>query len=1372
LLIGVGLTATVQPAEPPTAAKSADLVFEHTVRPLLSRYCVDCHGPELAEAEIDLAGFTTVEQVRRNVAVWQKLAEALDSGQMPPPDAKQPATEERTALLGWTRSLLTREAAAHAGDPGPVVLRRLSNAEYTYTLRDLTGLETLDPAKEFPVDSAAGEGFTNVGQALVMSPALVTKYLDAAKRVAEHAAFVSDGVRFSPYTTRRDWTNERLAAIRRLYQRYTTEGGGQGVNLQGIQFQTNQGGRLPIERYLLATLEERTRLRAGPPSAFEEVARERLLSPRYLTRLWTRLESSDAAAADAWIFHPLQTAWSTATPADVPLLLAFITTWQSDLWKFQPVGQIGIHPAIHEWQAPVDPGATRREFRVKLPPTTPDGGLPITLSVSDVGDGGAHDQVVWERPRLVAPGRPDLLLRDVPRVAQAVQTDRARHFTQAATALAAAAEARRASDHVDLAALSAKHRVDRDSLTAWLEYLGIATGARVELGPLLQRKLESAAGYDFIQGWIGDDALSIVANSSDQAVRIPGHMKPHGVAVHPSPSLAIGVGWRSPVAATLAISGSIQHAHPECGNGVRFWLEFRRGPSRLRLAEGLAQGGNPVAIGPLADITVRPDDVLALVIDPRDGNHSCDLTAIDLTLSDGTRTWDLARELSPHLLAGNPHADSLGHPDVWHFYTEPAGGAAGPVLPAGSLLAQWQATDDPQRQQQLATDLQRLLSRDPATLEPNTPDSLLVEQLRSLSGPFTTAILQAVQAADASTIATDDRWGLPAARFGGPGVDPASLLLTSSGDLSFRLPPELVVGAEFVTTATMDPVQGVGGVARVAVQTDVAVSPSSPGPVLVSGDASTQAGLNAACAAFRELFPVALCYPQIVPVDEVVTLTLYYREDGRLRDLMLDAAEAAELDRLWDELLYLAQEPRELVTAITQLYQFATQDRSDLLEPIATLQGIVQARAEAFERQLLDDEPRQLASVLAFVATAYRRPLATEEATQLHALYATLREEGLDHEAALRMLLARILVSPAFLYRLEVPGPGTTAGPVSDLELASRLSYFLWSSAPDDRLRDLALAGRLHDDAVLAEETRRMLRDPKARRLAIEFGCHWLHIHGFDQLDEKSERHFPTFAGLRDDMYEEAIRVLTELFQENRSLLSLVDGDATFLNAELAAHYGIPEVEGPEWRRVTGVRAQGRGGILGLSATLAKHAGASRTSPILRGTWLSEVLLGEKLPKPPKDVPPLAETVTEGLTERQMTELHSREPACAKCHVRVDPFGFALEAFDAIGRYRTQDAAGLPIDTRTTLPDGTAIRGAEELRHYLVTTRRDAFVRQFTKKLLGYALGRATRLSDEPFLNELQTRLAANDHRVETAVLAIVHSPQFRNIRGHDMVDE
>jgi hypothetical protein len=205
---------------------------------------------------------------------------------------------------------------------------------------------------------------------------------------------------------------------------------------------------------------------------------------------------------------------------------------------------------------------------------------------------------------------------------------------------------------------------------------------------------------------------------------------------------------------------------------------------------------------------------------------------------------------------------------------------------------------------------------------------------------------------------------------------------------------------------------------------------------------------------------------------------------------------------------------------------------------------------------------------------------------------------------------------------------------------------------------------------------------------------------------------------------------------------------------------------------VTGARQIGRGGILAQATTLAKQSGASRTSPILRGNWISEVLLGEKLPRPPKGVPQLSETPPEGLTERQLIERHSSDPSCAKCHSRIDPFGFALESFDAIGRFRNKDEANLAINASTALLDGTRLEGFEGLRSYLSSTRRDDFLRQFCRKLLGYSLGRSVLLSDELLLDEMLSELKAKDYRFSAVVETIVRSPQFREIRGREAEDD
>lgn len=1376
-----------------------DQPFAKDIAPVLQRYCHECHNPKRMEAEIDLTPFTSPAEMRKHPQVWQKVGEMLDTAQMPPKDAKQPSDAERKLLHQWVRAFLTLEARTHAGDPGRVVLRRLNNNEYTYTIRDLTGVETLNPAAEFPADSAAGEGFTNTGQALVMSPALVTKYLDAAKDVARHAMLLPDGIRFSPDTTSSDWTNDTLDAIRTSYRKYTDTAGGDKVNLQGIVFDTNQGGRLPVERYLAVLLTERAALRSGTVT-ITALAEKESLSAKYLGGLWSMLEAKPNSATPSLLLDSLRARWQTAAVADAPVLAQEIARWQQSLWRFTTVGHIGKVNGPKAWMEPVSPLAARQEFRQKLiaPPNAKE--ITLYLAVGDAGDGAKQDYAVWERPRIVAPGRPDLTLRDVRAVTRQLIARRERFAASAAKCLNAAADASTSSEKPVIADLAARHGVDPDSLAAWLDYLGIGAASPVSLGTPITRKMESASGYDFVKGWVGDDALSVVANSSDQHVRIPGNMKPHGVAVHPSPTLSVCIGWKSPINGTLKVEGAAQHAHPECGNGVAWTVEVRRGNTRQILATGVSQGANRVPFGPVENVRVHEGDAVALIISPRDNNHSCDLTAVDLTLSDSTRKWDLASDVSPQILAGNPHADAAGHAGVWHFFSQPASGVGGHVIPAGSLLARWQAAQAEQRTA-LATELQKLLQTGPTGLVADHADAILHRQLTAFSGPLLTAALQAsVKAATTNTDA-DSAIGLDPKLFGprpqsdiNSSVDAESLFVSAPSVLEVRLPADLVDGAEFVTAGVLHPSAGGEGSVQMQVVKDrpmtlTGLQPATlaetnvngpwtsnnrgvafSGPVLAAENSPARERMETAFTEFRQWFPAALCYTKIVPVDEVVTLTLFYREDDHLRRLMLNDHETADLNRLWNELHYVSRDALTLVDALEQLIQYATQDANPkvfepLREPFAE-------RAAAFRRQLVDSEPSHLRSVLSFAAKAYRRPLREEESRELSGLYRKLRTQELAHEDAIRLTLARVLVSPAFLYRIEQPVAGTAPGKITDYELANRLSYFLWTSMPDAELLAAAESGSLRSDDGLRQQLLRMLQDPKARRFATEFAGQWLHIHEFEHHDEKSERHFPTFTALRGAMAEESTRFFLDLVQNNGSILNLVEADYTFANEDLARHYGIPNVTGPEWRRVDGTRQYGRGGIFTWAATLSKHAGASRTSPILRGNWISEVVLGEKLPRPPKNVPQLAETAPEGLTERQLIERHSSDPACIHCHERIDPLGYSLENYDGIGRFRVKDAAGLAIDSKTQLADGTKLDGLAGLQAYVKDQKQDAFLRQFSRKLLGYALARGVQLSDEPLLAEMQAKLKANQYGASVALETVVLSRQFREIRGRDLIAE
>lgn len=1356
-----------------TASDEIAARYASEIRPLLETYCYSCHSEDVVEADLDLSAFSTLDEIRAKPRVWMKIREMLETGQMPPQDSDQPTADELSRIRNWVREYLTAEAAAHAGDPGRVVLRRLNNAQYTFTLRDLTGVATLEPAHEFPVDGAAGEGFTNTGNSLVMSPALVTKYLDAAKKVAEHAVLLPDGIRFSPSTSRRDWTEEWLAEIRKFYGRYTDSGGGSAVNLQGIQFETNQGGRLPVTAYLAATLAHREELLAGTITS-EAVAEKTGLNAKYLGLLCSALI---APPGESPILAQLQERWKSTAKDGAPAIASEIAAWQAALWKFNSIGHIGRHlggtigPA--SWQEAVSPLVPRQEARIKLTPKPGEKEIVVHLTATNAGDGSEGDFVVWENPRIVSPDRADLPLRDLRSAVTALAARRQLVAESAAECLIAASQNEAPLDPTTIEDLAKSNSLDPSLLRGWMECLGRSAGP-VRIESHLTQKSEEMAGYGFVRGWVGADALGILANSSDQHVRIPGNLKPHSIAVHPTPTSRVVVGWRSPITATARVAGAVQHAHPECGNGVLWNLELRRGNTRQSLASGSTAGGTPIPFGPIDGIALHEGDVVSLSISPRDGNHSCDLTAVDLTVTAGEESWDLAREASSNILASNPLPDSTERADVWHFYSEPDAPAAEWAVPADSLLARWQSAEPKDERAQLAEAIEKLLRSEAKEVPADSPDGKLYRQLTSLSSP----LLAIHDVAGSVTPASGNDFGLDPGLFGrhptGAPIDPTSLCVEAPAQIAIRLPIELAEGCEFVASGTLYPsAEGLG-----SVQLYSGLEPVDPpslgagAPIVVQPASEAARRFEASLAAMRDLFPAALCYERIVPVDEVITLALYYREDDQLRRLMLDESAAAELDRLWDELLYVSQEPLQLVSAYEQLVEYATQDRPDKVVEFAPMRGPINDRAAAYRQRVVDAEPLQVESVVELAGRAFRRPLRDDERESLRGFYAQLRRDEIEHDEALRLTLARVFSAPAFLYRIEEPPPGVEQRPVSGVELASRLSYFFWSSMPDAELLRAAQAGELEHPAGLELQRRRMLADPKARRLATEFAAQWLHIYQFDQHNEKSESHFPEFTELRDEMYEESIQCFADLFQHDGSLLSLIDADHTFLNEALARHYGIVGVAGSEWRRVEGVRAQGRGGILTQASILSTQAGASRTSPILRGNWLSEVVLGEKLPRPPKNVPQLAETPPEGLTERQLIEKHSSDAACAKCHRRIDPFGFALENYDAIGRFRETDAAGLKIDSRTALADGTEMDGLEGLRRYLLTTRRDDFVRQFNRKLLGFALGRETQLSDEPLLDEMRSALAANDYRVSAAIRSVVESRQFREIRGRDVAQE
>jgi mono/diheme cytochrome c family protein len=408
-----------------------------------------------------------------------------------------------------------------------------------------------------------------------------------------------------------------------------------------------------------------------------------------------------------------------------------------------------------------------------------------------------------------------------------------------------------------------------------------------------------------------------------------------------------------------------------------------------------------------------------------------------------------------------------------------------------------------------------------------------------------------------------------------------------------------------------------------------------------------------------------------------------------------------------------------------------------------------------------DDEACAATIVTTLAHRAYRRPIAKEEIPSLMAPYRSGRERG-GFENGIRLALQRILVSPDFLFRVEVDPPGVRSGAayrVSDVELASRLSFFLWSSSPDDELLGVAERGKLHDRAVLDHQVARMLSDPRANTLVSNFVGQWLYLRNMEAvLPDPSA--FPDFdENLRTALGKETELFFESMIRDDRSLLDLLNADYTFLNERLARHYGISGVHGTEFRRVT-LTNEERKGLLGKGSVLTVTSYPNRTSPTLRGKFILENLLGSPPPPPPPNVPSLKEGKDASqLTMRQRMEQHRANPVCASCHARMDPLGFALENFDGLGRWRPGvDASGM-------LPDGTRIEGPIGLRKVLLD-RKDQFVTTATERLLTYALGRGVEPFDMPAVRTIARNSAASDYRWSALITGIVSSVPFQMRRA------
>ena len=861
----------------------------------------------------------------------------------------------------------------------------------------------------------------------------------------------------------------------------------------------------------------------------------------------------------------------------------------------------------------------------------------------------------------------------------------------------------------------------------------------------LTERRDSNAGRAELKSWSLGSEPSVFVNSAAEPLQLWTKLPARSFFVHPGPKRPVAVAWTSPIDGELLVLGRVADAHPAGLDGVSFELSHIAAPD---LGPALAELGSASRN--------LPDDGLAS--DP---------------LESVREKWRAATtDPAPVLAEIKTTQDKLFRDN----YRKHA------VIAVGNGFPAWE-------------DLHRVVARERVEGAAREPLFRLVA-LPAQPGTFVIWDRLRLEGGDGPTLVLAEHPELREAVEAACGLKfghhpqgrplPKSALVTAAGaevviDLT-KLPEPLLKSLTLPRFLRADVSLDEGSPESAAVQAFLIaatggggnlaepVAQATPGDPRVARIVHPRVAADRArpAAEFRALFPPAMLFEPIIPRDAQGSLFLYRREDEPLQRLLLDQADRAELDRLWSELQFVSEQafatPR-MFEEIVQYYRKPNDGARIMFFYIQIFRDLVTKEEANLRAAQLAAEPGHLESLLAFAAQAWRRPLTAEERTAILASYRADRTDGVHHDPAFRAALARVLSSPWFLYRVEQPATGPRWQPVSGDELATRLSFLLWDSIPDEELR--AKAARLHEPKVMEEQLRRMLKDGRMRGMAEEFGARWLGVRDFVANHGRNLKHFPEFTpAVRDALAEEPVRFFEDLLVNDRPVADVIAADATVLNDVLAKHYGIPGVTGPEWRRVEKVSAYSRGGLLGFGAVLAKTAAAARTSPVKRGAWVVQVL-GERLPKTPPGVPPLPETPPAGLSVREITEQHRKDANCAGCHVRIDPYGMTLERFDALGRLRPAEDLK-PGDTQATTRDGTGIDGFAGLRDYLAGPRREDLLRALARKLTGYALGRAVQLSDRKLVDELTMTMAAGGRWSDT-LLIIIRSEQFRCIRPADV---
>ena len=730
--------------------------------PVLQTFCHDCHSTSEQAGDLDLERFSSFADVQQDLATWRKVIEMVEAGEMPPDDQPQLSEAERLRLTRWSQELIDTAIRARAGDPGRVVLRRLNRSEYTYTVRDLTGVQ-FDPAREFPVDGAAGEGFTNTGDALAMSPALVQKYLAAGKEIASHAVLLPDGFRFSAETTRRDWADEILQQIRLIYARHTS---GQSDTSLLDQWRadpsksTENDGRIDLTRYFRVLVDRRDELLSSRDCLTEELAETENVNLKYLRRLAELMIADDSGSA---LLSELRRRWRRATAEDVSALVAYVGQWQEQLWSFHPVGHLGL---VQRWQQPNDPQPNSLKLRHAFASSnksakpneqpaenTRAADKVLRLIVTDAGDGSAGDQVVLHQPRIEFKNRPGILLRDVPVITRSIQQAISVETARTDQYLSAIDELPESTQTIKQ--LAEERDLDANLLAGWAEYLGIRGQTTPVISGHFAKRLSHVGGHEALNGWATDDLPVLLANRSEAPIRHTTLTVPAGaVTVHPAPQQEVVVAWQSPLDGHVRIEGKVADTDDQCGNGVAWRVEGQFKGATKVLASGSIDNAGEQTFALTTPLRVRPGDTFFLVVNARDQDHVCDTTHIEWTIHETNsgdpdravtvsdqRVWDLAADTVPDLLAANPQADAHGHPEVWHFLVRKPTPVPVPAdaVPRDSVLDRWRTAvlqrQSPEQRSRLAAAVRDALTAENGQ-ELSAPDRVLQEQLTRWNGPL------------------------------------------------------------------------------------------------------------------------------------------------------------------------------------------------------------------------------------------------------------------------------------------------------------------------------------------------------------------------------------------------------------------------------------------------------------------------------------------------------------------------------------------------------------------------------------------------------------------------------------------------------------